>query len=260
MIDTHAHIYLKEFDDDRTSVIERAKAAGVKHIILPNVDTETIQAMLALRNSDPLFFSAAIGLHPTAVTENYQSALNEIEQQLNTNQYCAIGEIGIDLYWDKTHLKEQKIVFEKQLEWAIKYQLPVIIHVRDAFPEALESVQKLNCKALKGVFHSFTGTHENAKEIAALGGFKLGINGVVTFKNAGLAKTLLGIPLNNLVLETDAPYLTPVPHRGKRNEPKHLIYTVKKLAEIYQTSSEDIIKKTDKHAKQVFETIIFATD
>lgn len=259
LIDTHAHIYLEEFNDDRAIVIKEAKAAGVEHIVLPNVDSSTTQAMLDVEASDPVFFYSAIGLHPTSVKENYQEELDLVKQQLESRPFCAIGEIGIDLYWDKTFLKEQIIVFEKQLEWAIKYDLPVIIHVRDAFPEALRSVQKLNCYELRGVFHSFSGTLEDAQTILHLGRFKFGINGVVTFKNTNLKNILQHIPLEYVVLETDAPYLSPVPYRGKRNEPKYLLQIVEKLSEIYNESNENIIKKTGENALQVFKTIIFAT-
>lgn len=259
-IDTHAHIYLEEFDADRAAVIQRAKSAGVSHIILPNVDSETIPTLLELEANEPTFFHAAIGLHPTSVKENYQEELAIIKKQLDSRSFCAIGEIGIDLYWDKSYINQQIEVFEQQLEWAIAYDLPVIIHVRNAFPEALTSVQKLNCDGLRGIFHSFGGSVNDAETIMQFGGFKLGINGVVTFKNAGLAETLKTIPLEYIVLETDAPYLSPVPFRGKRNEPAYLSYIVEKLAEIYQEPRNNIIKKTSENALQVFKTIIFATD
>lgn len=259
-IDTHAHIYLEEFDDDRKAVIQRAKSSGVEHIILPNVDSTTIQAMLDLEASEPTFFHAAMGLHPTSVQANYLQELTLVKKQLDSRSFCAIGEIGIDLYWDKTYIKEQIEVFEQQLEWAITYHLPVIIHVRDAFPEALASVQKFNCGGLRGIFHSFGGSAKDAETIIHFDGFKLGINGVVTFKNSGLAETLKTVPLEYIVLETDAPYLSPVPFRGKRNEPAYLSYIVDKLAEIYQEPSDIILKKTSENALQVFKTIIFATD
>jgi len=260
IIDTHSHIYLQEFDEDRGEVILRAKSAGVEHIILPNVDSTTIQPMLDLETSDPDFFHAAIGLHPTSVKDNYQEELALVKQQLDNRSYCAIGEIGIDLYWDKTYIKEQILAFEQQLQWAIDLNLPVIIHVRDAFPEALASVQKLNCEGLRGIFHSFGGTWKDAETIIALGGFYLGINGVITFKNSGLAETLNHIPLDYIVLETDAPYLSPVPFRGKRNEPAYLTYVIDKLTEIYKQPKETILKKTTENALQIFKTIIFATD
>jgi len=252
MIDTHAHIYLSEFDEDRTTVIDRAKAAGVKHIILPNVDSKTIDSLLKLESSMPDFFHAAMGLHPTSVKSDWQNELAVIKKHIDNRQFCAIGEIGIDLYWDKSYLKEQLIVFEKQLEWAINLNLPVIIHVRNAFEETLACVKKMNCKDLRGVFHSFGGSLEEAQAIMELGGFKLGINGVVTFKNSDLKNYLSNIPLEMLVLETDAPYLTPVPFRGKRNEPMHLLHIVEKLADIYKVTNETIRKETYENSLEIF--------
>lgn len=252
MIDTHAHIYLPEFDEDRTAVIDRAKAVGISHIILPNVDSKTIDSLIKLETSMPNFFHAAMGLHPTSVKSDWENELAIIKTQIDSRSFCAIGEIGIDLYWDKTYLKEQIIVFEKQLEWAINLNLPVIIHVREAFSETLACVKKMNCKHLRGVFHSFGGSLAEAEAIMKLGGFKLGINGVVTFKNSGLKDYLASIPLEMLVLETDAPYLSPVPFRGKRNEPMHLLQIVEKLADIYQVTNETIRKKTYENSLQIF--------
>ncbi len=260
LIDTHAHIYLDAFDEDRALVIQQAKKAGVKHIILPNVDNDTTKAMFTLEESDPSFFHSAIGLHPTSVNHEYKKELTKIKHSLDENSFCAIGEIGVDLYWDKTFINEQIKVFEQQLKWAIEYNLPVIIHVRDAFPEALRSIERLNCPQLHGVFHSFSGNLKDAQSILNLKGFKLGINGIVTFKNSDLKNTLSQIPLENIVLETDAPYLSPVPYRGKRNEPKHLLEIVAKLAEIYNESTDNIIKKTGENALQVFKSIIFAPE
>lgn len=255
MIDTHSHIYLSDFDEDRVEVIERAKAAGVKHIILPNVDSETMPAMLALEALDTNYFSAAIGLHPTSVKEDFIKELELVKQELNRRPYCAIGEVGIDLYWDKTFFKQQKAAFEQQLEWAIEYDLPVIIHVRDAFLETLEIVEQFNCDKLRGIFHSFGGSVEDAKRIMALGGFKMGINGVVTFKNSGLAGILESVPLENIVLETDAPYLTPTPHRGKRNEPAYLQLIINKLSEVYGQTYDYVVKKTTENSLEVLKIL-----
>jgi TatD DNase family protein len=244
MIDTHSHIYLEEFDNDRAAVIDRAKAVGVEHIVLPNVDNTTLARMLHLEASDPTFFHAAIGLHPTSVNADYEKELAWVMRELDSHPYCAIGEVGLDLYWDKTFVKEQVTVFERQLQWAVDYDLPVIIHVRDAFELAIASVEKYNNASLKGIFHSFGGTVEEAQRIMGLGGFKMGINGVVTFKNSTLGSVLPHVPLEYLVLETDAPYLTPVPYRGKRNESAYLEYIKNKLAEVYNLSPEEIAKKT----------------
>lgn len=244
MIDTHSHIYLEEFDADRAEVIQRAKDAGLQHIVLPNVDADTLTRMLDLEATNPAYFHAAIGLHPTSVTAGYEKELAWVKRELDRRPYCAIGEVGLDLYWDKTFVGEQIKAFEQQLQWAVDYSLPVIIHVRDAFDLAIASVKKYNNQSLKGIFHSFGGTPEEARQIMALGGFKMGINGVVTFKNSNLPQTLLEVPLDYLVLETDAPYLTPVPYRGRRNESAYLEYIKNKLAEIYKLSSEEIAKKT----------------
>lgn len=256
MIDTHSHIYLPDFDLDRAEVIFRAKEAGVTHIVLPNVDAETLPQMLALEATDPQFFHAAIGLHPTSVNADFAAELALVKQELDRRKYCAIGEIGIDLYWDKTFYPQQKLVFEQQLEWAIQYDLPVIIHVRDAFPETLEIVERYNCPSLRGIFHSFGGSVDDARRIMSLGGFKMGVNGVVTFKNSGLSQVLQIIPLDYLVLETDAPYLTPVPHRGKRNESAYLSLIVSKLQDLYQQSYESIVKKTTENSLEVLKILI----
>lgn len=255
MIDTHSHIYLPEFDGDREEVITRAKAAGVTHIVLPNVDRETMPAMLALEATEPNFFHAAIGLHPTSVDKEFIPELELVKQELDRRSYCAIGEIGIDLYWDKTFFKQQKAAFEQQLEWAVEYDLPVIIHVRDAFPETLGIVEQFNCDKLRGIFHSFGGSVADAEKIISFGGFKLGINGVVTFKNSGLAAVLEQVPLEYIVLETDAPYLSPVPHRGKRNEPAYLQLITAKIAEVYKEPVENIVKKTRENSLEVLKRL-----
>jgi TatD DNase family protein len=258
MIDTHSHIYLADFYSDRDEVIARAKQAGVSHIILPNIDSSSTQAVLSLASSEPDFFHPAMGLHPTSVKADFEQELAHVEQQLRQHNFCAIGEIGMDLYWDKSFLEEQKIAFKQQLSWAIEYKLPVIIHVRDAFQETLTIIRQYNCPELRGIFHSFSGSLNIANEIIALGGFKLGINGVVTFNNAKLPQTLAKIPLENIVLETDAPFLTPAPFRGKRNEPAYLSHITNKLAEIYFCSQEKIIKKTTENSQEIFKTITFA--
>ncbi len=255
MIDTHSHIYDEVFENDIDDVIARAKETGVSHIVLPNVDSETLQPMLSLEAKDPNFFHAAIGVHPTSINADYEKELALVKVELDRRKYIAIGEIGIDLYWDKSFLKEQVIAFEQQLQWAIEYDLPVIIHVRDAFPETLEVVERINCEQLRGIFHSFSGTEEDAKRILALGGFKLGINGVLTFKNSGLSNVLQEIPLKHLVLETDAPYLTPVPFRGKRNEPAYLQYVIVKLSEVYGLPEEEVVKKTDENSLEVLKIL-----
>ncbi|MDD3320811.1 MAG: TatD family hydrolase [Paludibacter sp.] len=253
MIDTHSHIYSEEFDADRAEVIQRAKDAGITQIILPNIDSESMPRMLALEAEYPDFCHAAIGLHPTSVKSDYESELKIVESELGKRKYVAIGEIGIDLYWDKTFLKEQIKVFQKQLSWALKYDFPVIIHVRNSFKETMEVLEPLKGSELKGVFHSFTGSQNEANEILSYGGFKLGINGIVTFKNSGLSETLKSIDLENIILETDSPYLTPAPYRGKRNESAYVQYVCEKLADIYNLNVSKVDEITTQNALDLFE-------
>jgi TatD DNase family protein len=255
MIDTHSHIYSEEFDSDSAEVILRAKAMGVTHIILPNVDSKSLPRMLALENAYPDYCYAAIGVHPTSIKEDFQNELDLVKSELDRRKYIAIGEIGIDLYWDKTFLNEQIQAFQTQLQWALDYQLPVIIHVRDSFAETIQALASFKDKGLKGVFHSFTGTLAEAEEIIAFGGIKLGINGIVTFKNSGLAAVLSQIDIRHLLLETDSPYLTPAPHRGKRNESSYTALVATKLAEVYAMSVAEVDKITTENAKEIFKGI-----
>jgi TatD DNase family protein len=252
MIDTHSHIYSEDFDADRQEVILRALDIGVKQIILPNCDSSTLPQMLALEAAFPNYCHATIGLHPTSVKENYKEELALIKSELERRDYLAIGEIGIDLYRDKTFIAEQTLVFKQQLEWALEYHLPVIIHVRDSFRESMNALIPYKNSGLTGVFHSFTGTLEEAREIIAFGGFKLGINGIVTFKNSGLAGVVEKIDLAHLLLETDSPYLTPVPYRGKRNESSYVSLVCAKLAAIYNVSVREIDDITTENAMQLF--------
>lgn len=252
MIDTHAHLYAEEFDSDRDAVIERAKAAGVTNIILPNIDSSSLDAMLKLEEKHPGFCHAAIGLHPTSVNADYQRELNLIESELKRRPYLAIGEIGIDLYWDKTYAKEQILAFQQQLKWALAYNKPVIIHVRNSFSETMLAMEPFKNSGLRGIFHSFGGTTEEAARIIEFGGFLLGINGIVTFKNSTLGEVIQQTDLEYIVLETDAPYLTPVPHRGKRNESAYMSYTARQIASLQYTSYEAVVKQTTKNALNLF--------
>jgi len=252
LIDTHSHIYSEDFDADRAEVIQRAKDTGIQLIILPNCDSTTLPQMLALETAYPGYCHATIGLHPTSVKENYKEELALIKSELERRDYLAVGEIGIDLYWDKTLLAEQTIVFKQQIEWALEYHLPVIIHVRDSFRESMNVLASFKNSGLTGVFHSFTGTLEEANEIIDFGGFKLGINGIVTFKNSGLAAVVEKIDLKHLLLETDSPYLTPAPHRGKRNESSYVSLVCEKLAAIYQLSAQEIDEATTRNALELF--------
>ncbi len=251
MIDSHSHIYSEEFDADFDVAIERAKAVGVKAIILPNVDVQSIERLHAAENRYPSYCFAAMGLHPTSVAADYKTALAVIRENLDKRSYIAIGEVGIDLYWDKTFAEEQIFAFEQQIVWAQEFDLPLIIHSRNAQNEVIRSLKKF--KNLRGIFHSFSGSYEQAQEILHLdGNFKLGINGVVTFKNAHLPQTLAKLSLSNILLETDTPYLTPSPYRGKRNESAYIQFVAEKLAEIYQVSVEEVDRITTQNTKEIF--------
>lgn len=255
MVDTHAHIYAEEFDEDIDAVIERARVSGVTSIILPNVDADSLPRMLRLTESYPGFCYPAIGIHPTSVLSDYQKQLDLVSNEIKKGIYLAVGEIGIDLYWDKSLLSEQIVAFQYQLQLAVDYQLPVIIHVRDSFRETITAMEPFRNSGLKGVFHSFTGNAEEANEMLGFENFYLGINGIVTFKNSGLADTLQKVSPDKILLETDAPYLTPVPYRGKRNESGYVKFVAEKLSEIYSLPFADIIKITGNNAKTLFGNI-----
>lgn len=252
MIDTHSHIYLPEFNEDRDDVIERAKNAGLEAILMPNVDGETIEDMHQLEASNKGFCHAMMGVHPTSVKADYMNALREVKKHLDARSYIAVGEIGIDLYWDKTFRREQMLAFEQQIIWAKELGLPIVIHCRDAFPEVFEVVDKLIDENLTGVFHSFSGGLDEAKRILDYKTFMLGINGVVTFKNTDLRETLKEVPLEKVILETDAPYLAPVPKRGRRNEPAYLERIAETIAKVHEVSIDDIKKQTTINARQLF--------
>ncbi|WP_321279489.1 TatD family hydrolase [Marinifilum fragile] len=251
LIDTHSHIYSEDFNDDINQIIENSKEAGVEKILLPNIDSQSIDQMHSLERMFPGYCIPMMGLHPTSVKENFQDELNICKNWLNSRKYCAIGEIGIDLYWDKTFVKEQQIVFDTQINWALKFNLPIVIHSRESFDEIFEILENYTNSNLRGVFHSFSGNLEQANKAIELG-FLLGINGIVTFKNSGLDKTIAEVPLEKLMLETDAPYLAPVPKRGKRNESSYVRYTAQKIAEIYQTKIEKVAEITSYNARNLF--------
>lgn len=255
MIDTHSHLFLEEFKDDLPDVIARAREAGVTHIFMPNIDSTSIVPMLHVCHTYAEYCFPMIGLHPTSVNENYENELRVMEQELSTrrNEYVGIGEIGMDLYWDRTYAAEQQIALKRQLDWALAYDLPVVIHCREAFSYIYKVLEPYRNTPLRGIFHSFTGTLEEAQSILASPHFLIGINGVVTFKKSTLPEVLPHIPLERIVLETDSPYLTPVPHRGKRNESSFIKYTLMKVAEVYGLSPEEVSDKTSKTALKVFE-------
>ena len=252
LIDTHTHLFAQQFDEDRSEVIHRALEKGVQQMLLPNIDSRSIQPMLNLCKEFPNNCFPMIGIHPCDVKENYLEELLIIEEWLQIENFVAVGEIGIDLYWDKSTLSIQKDAFRKQIELAKKHKLPIAIHVRESFDEVLDILDELNDDNLSGVFHCFTGNEAQANHIINYSGFKLGIGGVVTFKNSGLDKTLSTISLENLILETDSPYLAPTPHRGKRNESSHVVLVAEKLAEIYGKSLQEIANITTKSAKELF--------
>ena len=255
IIDTHNHIYLEEFDPDQDRLIFEAKESGIDTLLLPNVDLDTVNRMHDLCDRCPDFAYPMMGLHPTSVNSDYVSVLGQIESYLGKRSYCAIGEIGVDLFWDKTYKKQQVEVFEEQLRWSLDLHLPVAIHTRDAFPEVLDSIYKVGADKLEGVFHSFTGTAEDLEAVKRLPGFKIGINGVVTFKNSKLGEILQATSMQQIVLETDAPYLAPVPYRGKRNEPVYIWKTAEKLAQIYQIPLEYVVSEARKNALLLFKSV-----
>jgi TatD DNase family protein len=254
IIDTHAHLYAEEFSEDQTEVFTRAVATGVHYFLLPNINSESIPLMEILmkeqKNTIPM-----MGLHPSYVKENWMEELKIIETHLfkNPSKYCAVGEIGMDLFWDKTFIEAQKIVFRTQISWAKKLKLPIAIHARDAFDEIFEILDEENDESLKGVFHCFTGSIEQAAKILDYGGFKLGIGGVITYKNSGLIEVLNSVELKHLVLETDAPYLSPAPFRGKRNESAYLSYIIEKISGIYNLSDAIIAEVTSQNAIELFQ-------
>ncbi|MCU0387034.1 MAG: TatD family hydrolase [Chitinophagaceae bacterium] len=251
LIDSHTHIYLKQFNDDRNAMLERARKAGVKKFFLPAIDSESTAAMLKMETDYPGECFAMMGLHPCSVNENYKAELDLVEEWLSKRTFAAVGEIGLDFYWDKTFTEQQYEAFRIQIEWALQYKLPINIHTRNAMQDTINVVKEYKGRGLKGIFHCFTGSYESAKQIMDTG-FLLGIGGVVTYKNAGLAETLERIPLEHLVLETDAPYLTPVPFRGKRNECSYLQYIVGTLATVYKTTVEEIGEITSSNCLNLY--------
>jgi TatD DNase family protein len=250
IIDTHTHLYLEDFQPDIDQVLERARAEGVTRFYLPNVDSSSIDELLKLEEKYPECI-AMMGLHPCYVKENVADELNLVEEWLRKRAFAAVGEIGLDYYWDKTFVAQQKDAFCKQIKWALELNLPIVIHSRDSMQDCIDIVKEHQNGSLRGIFHCFGGSIGEAKQIMDLG-FLMGIGGVVTYKKSGLAEVLKSIPLEYLVVETDAPYLTPVPFRGKRNEPSYLKYVVAKMAEAMNISVEEIAKQTTVNAQKLF--------
>lgn len=253
IIDTHAHLYGEEFEEDIDGVVLRARERGVEKIFLPNINETTVDAMLGLCRRWEDFFYPMLGLHPTDLDESYMQTLDRMEALLEApHPYIGIGEVGLDYYWDRTYYNEQQMAFDRQICWAVSYGLPLMIHSRSAHKELVELLSPYKNKGVGGVFHSFGGTAEEAEELLSFDKFMLGINGTLTFKKSGLQDVLRQIPLERVVLETDSPYLAPVPHRGKRNESAYVYHTLERMAEVYNLPVETVAVQTYDNALKTF--------
>lgn len=251
LIDTHTHLYVKEFNADIHEVIQRANAEGVKKFYLPAIDSSENDSLLALEKKYPESIFAMTGLHPCSVSEKFEDELKQIEMQLSQRQFAAIGETGLDFYWDTSFKDQQYESLRTHIEWAIQYKRPLVLHTRNAMEETIEVIRSYSNQNLFGIFHCFGGSLQNAKDIIDMG-FLLGIGGVLTYKNSGLSEVLKEVDLKYLVLETDSPYLSPVPFRGKRNESSYLKYIAQKLADVKKISVEEVADQTTKNAEAVF--------
>jgi len=250
--DTHTHLYSKEFGNDKKALINAAISKGITRFFMPNVDSESIDGMLEIEKQFPDHCFPMMGLHPCSVNADYLKELEIVEEWFSKRKFVAVGEIGIDLYWDKTFFVQQQDAFRKQILLAKKYNIPYVIHSRNSFDEVMEIVAEFKNDTIKAIFHCFSGNVEQAQKVIELGNFKLGIGGVVTFKNSGLDKVIEAIDLKHIVLETDAPYLAPVPYRGKRNEPSYILFVAQKIAEIKKISIEEVVYITTENSKEVF--------
>lgn len=251
LIDTHCHLYSTEFGTESQEIINRARSVGIQKFYLPAIDSEVIDAMLSLEAANPGVCYAMMGLHPCSVNDRVTDELNLVKEWLDKRSFVAVGEIGLDFYWDKTYTEQQRMAFVLQMEWALERNLPIVIHTRNAMQETIDLVKPFASKGLKGIFHCFSGSYESAKQIVGMD-FMLGIGGVLTYKNAGLPEALDKIGLEHMVLETDAPYLSPVPYRGKRNESSYMIEVAKKLAEVKKVTLEEIAAITTTNAQKIF--------
>lgn len=251
LTDTHTHLYSDAFEADRKEMMQRAFDVGIERFFIPAIDSSYTEALYTLEKDYPSNVFLMMGLHPTSVKENYLEELKHVEEQFERRSFCAVGEIGIDLHWDTSTLEIQKIAFKKQIQWAKKYKLPIVIHCREAFDEIFEVLETEKGEDLFGIFHCFTGTLAQAQKAISLN-MKLGIGGVVTFKNGKIDTFLNQLSLKHIVLETDSPYLAPAPYRGKRNESSYLSLVCKKLAEIYKVSEEEIARITTENSKEIF--------
>lgn len=251
-IDTHTHIYLQDFDEDRKGIISECLNSGVNKLLLPNIDRSSIADVIKICEVYKNICYPMVGLHPCYVKDSYEDDLDFLKPLIKSIKPIAIGEIGIDLYWDKSNLEIQKKAFIAQINWAKEFKLPIVIHARDSYNEIFEVLDQVNDENLKGVFHCFSSSLKDADRILNYGGFKLGIGGVITFKNSGLDKVVKNIDIKNIVLETDSPYLTPTPFRGTRNKSSYIPIIANKLSDIYEISSEEIGNITSKNAKEIF--------
>lgn len=251
LTDSHTHLYLEHFEDDRNEVIQRAIDKGVKYMLIPNIDSQSVNGMLSLCETYPKNCFPMIGLHPTDVKENFQEELKILEDWLGKRKFLAIGEIGIDLFWDKTFVKEQEISFRFQIDLAKKHQLPIVIHSRESMKEIFKVLDDVYTDDLKGVFHCFSGDKADAKKAIEMG-YYLGIGGVITFKNSNLKDIVREIDLKHILLETDAPFLAPVPHRGKRNESAYIYNIAEKIAEIKEIGIREVAEITTRNARELF--------
>lgn len=255
VIDTHAHIFLGEFDNDRHAMVARAKEAGVERIYMPNVDADTIAPMLTVADQYPGYCIPMIGIHPTSIDRNYRQSLAKVESELSKRPYAAIGEIGLDLYWDSTYLAEQEEAFKIQVRWAHQLGMAVSIHVRNAFPETLRCLDELNLPDVRGVFHCFSGTDEDVAVILRYPYLYFGVNGTITYKKSHLPALIASIPAERIVVETDAPYLSPTPHRGKRNEPAYLEFIVHFLAQSNGVDIEKLRQQLNINSSNLFKQV-----
>lgn len=251
IIDTHIHLYAEQFNADRDTLISDAIAKGIERFFIPNIDSSTFHGMFSLQKQYPANCFPMLGLHPCSVKEDFETELNAIEKKFETEKVFGIGETGIDLYWDKTFFDQQKVSLKKHIGWAVKYNLPLILHTRNSLNETITLVKENHSRNLKGIFHCFGGTVEQANEAIELG-FYIGIGGVLTFKKSGVDELVKQIPLDKMVLETDAPYLAPVPFRGKRNEPSYITLVAEKLAELKDISFDEVAELTSTNAKNIF--------
>jgi TatD DNase family protein len=251
-IDTHTHIYLKDFNEDRKEIIRECLDSGVNKLLLPNIDKNSIADVIKICEVYKNICYPMVGLHPCYIKDSYEEDLDYLKLIIKSINAIAIGEIGIDLFWDKSNLEIQRKAFIAQINWAKEFKLPIVIHARDSYHEIFEVLDHVNDENLKGVFHCFSSTLKDADQILNYGGFKLGIGGVVTFKNSGLDKVVKNIDIKNIVLETDSPYLTPTPFRGTRNKSSYIPIIANKLSDIYEISSEEIGNITSKNAKEIF--------